>query len=101
MKTFYQSPDTLLWTLPINFRNGRVSVIMATAKNLAITIWNDLSRLYGMVVKAEPYKNPDGYLHLGQKRKRGIAKQIKKQIDKFKLTDEDLGINLNNCKTAT
>lgn len=78
----------------INFRKGRVSAITATARKLAIIIWN-------MVVKGVPYENPEGYLYLDQKRKLGLVKRIKKQIDKFGITEEDLGVNLNNCKTTT
>jgi len=69
----------------INFRKGRVSAISATARKLAVIIWN-------MVVKGTPYINPEGYLFLDQKRKLGLVKRIKKQIDKFALTNEDLGI---------
>jgi len=69
----------------INFRKGRVSAISATARKLAVIIWN-------MVVKGVPYNNPAGYLFLDQKRKLGLVKRIKKQIDKFGLTNEDLGI---------
>ncbi len=68
----------------INFRKGRVSAISATARKLAIIIWN-------MVVKNSPYVNPEGYLFLDQKRKLGITKRIKKQIDKFNIDPEDLG----------
>ena len=68
----------------ISFRKGRVSAISATARKLAVIIWN-------MVVKGTPYINPEGYLFLDQKRKLGIVKRIKKQIDKFGLTDSELG----------
>ena len=78
----------------INFRKGRVAAITATARKLAVIIWN-------MVVKGVQYKNPEGYLYLDQKRKLGLVKRIKKQIDKFGLTNEDLGLNTNNCETAT
>jgi len=78
----------------INFRKGRVSAITATARKLAVIIWN-------MVTKGIPYQNPEGYLYLDQKRKLGLVKRIQKQIDKFGLTDDDLTININNCKTAT
>jgi transposase len=71
----------------ISFRKGRVSAISATARKLAVIIWN-------MVVKNIPYSNPTEYLFLDQKRKLGIVKRIKKQIDKFALTNEDLGLNL-------
>lgn len=68
----------------VNFRKGRVSAISATARKLAVIIWN-------MVVKGVPYINPEGYLFLDQKRKLGLVKRIKKQIDKFGLTNEDIG----------
>ena len=53
----------------ISFRKGRVSAISATARKLAVIIWNNLSRIFGMVVKGIPYINPQGYLFLDQKRK--------------------------------
>jgi transposase len=71
----------------INFRKGRTSAISATARKLAIIIWN-------MVVKNTQYINPEGYLFLDQKRKLGMAKRIKKQIDKFGLNHEDLGFSI-------
>lgn len=67
----------------INFRKGRVSAITATARKLAVIIWN-------MVIKGIAYKNPEGYLFLDQKRKLGLVKRIKKQIDKFDIKPEDL-----------
>ncbi len=69
----------------INFRKGRVSAISATARKLAVIIWN-------MVVKRVQYINPEGYLFLDQKRKLGIVKRIQKQIAKFELTADDLQI---------
>jgi len=72
----------------INFRKGRVSAISATARKLAVIIWN-------MVVKNVAYVNPEGYLFLDQKRKLGMVKRIRKQIDKFALTNEELGIIIN------
>ena len=69
----------------INFRKGRVSAISATARKLAVIIWN-------MVVKNTPYINPEGYLFLDQKRKLGIAKRIKKQMAKFDLKPEEIGL---------
>jgi len=67
----------------INFRKGRVSAVSATARKLAVVIWN-------MVVKGVQYINPEGYLFLDQKRKLGIVKRIQKQITKFGLTNDDL-----------
>ncbi len=72
----------------ISFRKGRVSAISATARKLAVIIWN-------IVVKGVPYINPEGYLYLDQKRKLGLVKRIQKQIDKFALTNEDLNL-VNN-----
>lgn len=69
----------------INFRKGRVSAISATARKLAVIIWN-------MVVKGVPYNNPAGYLFLDQKRKLGLVKRIQKQITKFAITADDLQI---------
>ena len=68
----------------INFRKGRTSAISATARKLAVIIWN-------MVTKKVPYINPENYLFLDQKRKLAVLHRIKKQIDKFALTDKDLG----------
>ncbi len=72
----------------INFRKGRVSAITATARKLAVIIWN-------MVTKGIAYQNPEGYLFLDQKRKLGLVKRIRKQIDKFGLTNDDLQITVN------
>jgi transposase len=69
----------------INFRKGLVSAISATARKLAVIIWN-------MVTKGQQYLNPEGYLFLDQKRKLGLVKRIKKQIAKFELTNEELGL---------
>lgn len=67
----------------INFRKGRVSAVSATARKLAVIIWN-------MVVKGSPYVNPEGYLFLDQKRKLAVKKRIQNQIAKFGLTAEDI-----------
>lgn len=68
----------------INFRKGRVSAISATARKLAVIIWN-------MVNKRTPYINPEGYLYLDQKRKLAVQKRIQNQITKFGLTKDDFG----------
>lgn len=72
----------------INFRKGRVSAISATARKLAVIIWN-------MVAKGTPYHNPKEYLFLDQKRKLGLVKRIQKQITKFELKAEELGFVTN------
>jgi hypothetical protein len=45
----------------INFRKGRVSAIYATARKLAVIIWN-------MVIKKQPYNDEHGYEFLDEKR---------------------------------
>ena len=66
----------------INFRKGRVSAISATARKLAVIIWN-------MVVKGIPYHNPEEYLFRDQKKKLGLLKRMQKQITKFELESTD------------
>ena len=78
------SPPLRDFVQRINFRKGRVSAVSATARKLAVIIWN-------MATKGTAYINPENYLFLDQKRKLGIVKRIQKQIDKFALTNEDLG----------
>ena len=68
----------------INFRKGRVSAISATARKLAVIIWN-------MVINKVAYHNPETYLFHAQKRKQKAITHIKKQISKFDLTNEQLG----------
>ena len=77
----------------INYRKGRVSAISATARKLAVIIWN-------MITNKTPYKNPEEYLFLDQKRKLGLVKRIKKQIAKFTLTPEELGLISNSVSTS-
>ena len=48
-----------------------------------------------MLVKEVAYHNPGGYLYLDQKRKLGLVKRMKKQIEKYGLTNEDLQITVN------
>lgn len=68
----------------ICYRKGRTVAVSATARKLAVIIWN-------MIVKNIPYIPPTEYLFLDEKRRLGLAKRIKKQIDKFGFTNEDLG----------
>lgn len=67
------------------YRKGRTAAVSATARKLGVIIWN-------MVVKKQPYNPPAQYLFLDQKRKMGLIKKMKKQIDKFEITGSDLGI---------
>lgn len=71
----------------INYRKGRVSAISATARKLAIIIWN-------MIVKKQPYNNEHGYEFLDQKRKRKVQ-EMKKLIHKFDIKTDELGLQLN------
>lgn len=69
----------------INFKKGRVCAVSALARKLAVIVWN-------MLVKGKAYNPPTKYLLLDQKRKLGIVNRIRKQINKFDLTNEDLGL---------
>jgi transposase len=71
----------------IAFRKGRTSAISATARKLAVIIWN-------MLVKKVPYKPETDYEFLDQKRKRKVM-EMKKLIHKFDITPTDLGLQLN------
>ncbi len=68
----------------ISYRKGCTVAVSATARKLAIIIWN-------MIVKKVLYQPPTQYLFLDEKRKLGMVKRIKKQIAKFELTNEELG----------
>ncbi len=72
----------------INYKKGRTTAISATARKLAVIIWNMLS-------KGEEYKPPTEYLFLDQKRKMKLVSNIKKKIAKFELKPEEVGFNLN------
>lgn len=71
----------------IAFRKGRTSAISATARKLAVIIWN-------MITKKIPYKTDTQYEFLDQKRKRKVM-EMKKLIHKFDITPDDLGLQLN------
>jgi len=68
----------------ISFRKGRAAAISATARKLAVIIWN-------MVVKNMPYKPPVDYLFSDQKRKQKLVANIKRSITKLGLKADDLG----------
>ncbi|MDD3878261.1 MAG: hypothetical protein PHT69_16705, partial [Bacteroidales bacterium] len=70
----------------ICYKRGRTTAINATARKLAVIIWN-------MIVKNIQYSPPFQYLHLDEKRKLGLVKRIKKQITKFAITNEELNIS--------
>ena len=68
----------------INYKEGRSSAINATARKLAIIIWN-------MLAKGQNYNPPTQYLFLDEKRKLGLVKRLQKQITKFDIKPEQLG----------
>ena len=70
----------------VAYRKGRHSAVSATARKLAVIIWN-------MVTKKIQYQPPKQYLFLDEKSKLGLVKRIKKQIDKFDLKPDELGFN--------
>ncbi|QAA82296.1 IS110 family transposase [Aequorivita sp. H23M31] len=72
----------------VAYRKGRHSAVSATARKLAVIIWN-------MITKKIQYQPPKQYLFLDQKRKLGLVNRIKKQMDKFELKPEDLGFKNN------
>src|SRR5690606_37113270 len=67
----------------VAFRKGRQAAVSATARKLAVILWN-------MLVKKQPYQPPTEYLFLDQKRKLGLVKRIKKQMAKFDITADEL-----------
>lgn len=69
----------------IAFRKGRQSAVSATARKLAVIIWN-------MITKKEQYKPSKEYLFLDQKRHLKMVTRIRKQIVKFDIKPEQLGI---------
>lgn len=73
------------------YRKGRTAAVSATARKLAVIIWN-------MIVKRQPYNPPTQYLFLDQKRKMGLIKKIKKQIHTFEITGEELGMQASIVK---
>ena len=69
----------------IAYRKGRQAAVSATARKLATIIWT-------MVTKKVPYNPPTEYLFLDQKRKMGLVNRIKKQMAKFDIKPEEIGI---------
>ena len=66
----------------IAFRKGRGSAITATARKLAVIIWN-------MITKSQSYNEYD-YYQISQKRKNAQLKNIRKRIAKLNLTEMEL-----------
>ena len=70
----------------ISIRKGRSAAVTATARKLAIIIWN-------MIVKKQAYTPPNAYEFLDQKRKR-IVRELQNKIAKFDIKTNE--INFSN-----
>ncbi|MBK8710999.1 MAG: IS110 family transposase [Niastella sp.] len=68
----------------VAYRKGRATAVSATARKLAVILWN-------MITKGIQYNPPMEYLFLDQKRKLRMVIKIKKSIAKFELKPDDLG----------
>ncbi len=71
----------------IAFRKGRTAAVNATARKVAVIIWN-------MVTKKEPYMPKNNYLFLDQKRR--IVSKMRKQIKDLGLNPDELGFSRAN-----
>lgn len=68
----------------ICYRRGRAAAVSATARKLAVIIWN-------MIVKKEQYQPPTQYEFLDQKRKRKV-REMRKLIATFEISPLELGM---------
>lgn len=66
-------------------RKGRQAAVSATARKLAVIIWN-------MVTKKMQYTPPREYMFLDEKRKLKLVQRIRRNIAKFDLKPEDIGL---------
>lgn len=66
----------------IAFKKGRVAAIMATARKLAVIIWN-------MIIKAQPYRKSQVEVN-SQKQRALKLKQLNKKLHALELTKEEL-----------
>ena len=67
----------------INYKKGRPTAINATARKLAVIIWN-------MLANDQSYNPPTQYMFLDEKRRLGLVKRLQKQITKFEIKPEQL-----------
>ena len=72
----------------IAYRKGRATAVSATARKLAVIIWN-------MITKKTVYAPPAEYLFLDQKRKAKVINTMKRNIAKLDLKPEDVGFVIN------
>jgi transposase len=78
----YSKPDFAI--TKACFKSLWHSSISATARKLAVIIWN-------MLAKGQDYNPRKEYLYLDQKRKLKLVNRIKKNIAKFEIKPEDVG----------
>ncbi|WP_339810608.1 IS110 family transposase [uncultured Imperialibacter sp.] len=71
----------------IAFKKGRQTAINATARKIAVILWN-------MITKRQPYKPKNNYLFLDQKRR--IVSRMRKQIADLGINPDDLGFSRAN-----
>jgi transposase len=69
----------------VNYKKGRTAAVTATARKLAVILWH-------MLTKKIQYKPEKEYLFLDQKRKLKLVNNIRKNITKFGIGLEELGI---------
>lgn len=68
----------------VAYRRGRTAAVSATARKLAVIIWNIIS-------KKIAYTPPIEYLFLDQKRKAKVINKMKRNITKLDIKPEDVG----------
>ena len=71
----------------IAFKKGRQTAINATARKIAVILWN-------MITKKQPYMPKNNYLFLDQKRR--IVSKMRKQIADLGINPDDLGFSRAN-----
>ena len=76
--------DLAVFFRKIAFKKGRQTAINATARKIAVIIWN-------MVTKKQPYSPKNNYLFLDQKRR--IVSKMRKQIKDLGLNPDELGFS--------
>lgn len=68
----------------VSYKKGRMAAVSATARKLAVIIWN-------MVVRGTAYNPPSAYQFLDEKRKLKLVTRVRKTIDKFEIKPGELG----------
>ena len=73
----------------IAFRKGRIAAVTATARKLAVIIWN-------MLIKSEPYKKNDIEFNT-QKQKLRLIRQFEKRVVSLQLNPDELKKMFTRC----